>query len=129
MGTCRLFLSHDALDGWLREGRATIDGEELLDKTTGNRFRLITGVRFLQEVTGGPDAHQLVGKVKDVEQLAQLGAEHQATSVILGDNAYDVQEGFVGTPIVQEPLVAGARPRPRAATIASLQAFFLNNVK
>jgi hypothetical protein len=128
MGACRLFLSQEALDRWISEGRAAIDGEELTDKKSGQRFRLITGVRFLAEVTGLEDKPGLVGKVKDTEQLAQLQAEHLHDSVILGDNAYTVQEGFVGTPLVEQAADA-PRPKPRAATIASLQAFFLNNVK
>ena len=129
MASCRLFLSQEALDRWVSTGRCTIDGEELTDKTTSQKFRLITGVRFMSEVTGQADAAALVGKVKDMEQLEQLKAEHLHDSVILGENAYAVQEGFVGTPLVQEVAADVPKPRPRAATIASLQAFFLNNVK
>ncbi|MFO0557610.1 MAG: hypothetical protein U0269_06295 [Polyangiales bacterium] len=126
MTMCRLFLSQEALDVWLSEGRAKVDGEELTDTQTGHKFRLITGVRFVSEVTGAPDTAQLVGKVKDAEQLEALKAELMSGSVVLGDNAYEVQEGFVGAPVA----VADApKPKPRAATIASLQAFFLNNVK
>lgn len=129
MTTCRLFLSQEALDVWLGEGRAKIDGEELTDTQTGHKFRLITGVRFVSEVTGSPDTAQLVGKVKDAEQLEALKAELMSGSVILGENAYEVQEGFVGTPVVAVADTGVAKPKPRAATIASLQAFFLNNVK
>lgn len=130
MAACRLFISQEALDGWISAGRAAIDGEELTDKSTGQKFRLVTGVRFLAEVAGAPDAAQLVGKVKDVDQLAQLKAEHMHDSVLLGDNAYQVQQGFIGTPLVEEiRAVDSPKPKPRAATIASLQAFFLNNVK
>jgi hypothetical protein len=128
MGICRLFISQEALDRWLSEGRAKVDGEELLDASTGQKFRLITGVRFVSEVTGAPDTAELVGKVKDADQLEALKAELMSGSVILGDNAYEVQEGFVGTPIVKESTDA-PKPKPRAQTIASLQAFFLNNVK
>jgi hypothetical protein len=128
MGNCRLFLSQEALDLWLAEGRAKIEGEELLDTVSGQKFRLITGVRFVSEVTGAPDTAELVGKVKDAEQLEALKAELMSGSVVLGDNAYEVQEGFVGAPIVNQPVDA-PKPKPRAATIASLQAFFLNNVK
>jgi len=129
MAVCRLFLTQEALERWISEGRAKIDGEELTDAKTGQKFRLLTGFRFLSEVTGQPDAAQLVGKVKDIEQIEALKAEHMRDSVILGENAYSVVEGFVGTPIVQEAAVAPPKPRARAATIASLQAFFLNNVK
>jgi hypothetical protein len=126
MTMCRLFLSQEALDVWLSEGRAKVDGEELTDMQTGYKFRLITGVRFVSEVTGSPDTAQLVGKVKDAEQLEALKAELMSGSVVLGDNAYEVQEGFVGTLV---PVADAPKPKPRAATIASLQAFFLNNVK
>jgi hypothetical protein len=129
MGSCRLFLSQEALDEWITEGRAAIEADELTDRTTGQKFRLVTGVRFLSEVSGLEDKPGLVGKVKDVDQLAQLKAEHLHDSVVLDDNAYSVQEGFVGTAIVQELPSDAPKPRPRAATIASLQAFFLNNVK
>ncbi len=129
MAVCRLFLSQEALERWISEGRAKIDGEELTDTSTGQKFRLITGVQFTAELTGQDDGQKLVGKVKDVEQLESLKAEHMRDSVILGDNAYSVVEGFIGTPVVQEAAAAVAKARPRAATIASLQAFFLNNVK
>ncbi|MDP3276417.1 MAG: hypothetical protein Q8Q09_14560 [Deltaproteobacteria bacterium] len=125
MITSRLFISQLALDQWLGEGRAKIEGEELTDAKTKQRFRLITGVRFVSEVTGAPDLKSLVGTVKDADQLESLGAELLSGSVLLGDNAYEVQEGFVGTLVV----VDVAKPKPRAQTIASLQAFFLNNVK
>jgi hypothetical protein len=127
MGVCRLFISQGALDGWVAAGRGVLEGDELVDRESGQRFRLATAVRFVAEVTGAPDANALVGKVKDTEQLAGMGAEVLGASVVLGENAYEVEEGFVGTPIVQE--LRDAPVDPRNATIASLQAFFLNNVK
>lgn len=141
----RLFIAQDALDVWVAEGRGEVVLDELTDHTSKRRFRLREGVRFVAEVTGAPDAHNLVGKVKDLEQLAALEGEHLADSVIIGDNAYQVQQGFVGVPVGAEASV-GARPpsvtpllAPQAPpdvnpgaqrqTIAALQAFFLNNVK
>src|SRR5688572_23182529 len=115
MGVCRIFLSQEALDTWLGEQRAKVEGEELVDLKNNQKFRLVTGVRFLSEVSGLPDEAKLVGKVKDADQLAELKAEHLHDSVILGDNAYEVQEGFVGTPVAVE-VAAAAKPAPRAAT-------------
>lgn len=95
----RVFLPQDALDRWLSEGRVEVDGETMTLKPEGQQFRLKTAVRFMSEVAGGGDVKSLVGKVKDLEQLGGLGGEHCADSVILGDDAYQVVEGFVGEPL------------------------------
>lgn len=99
MTTHRVFLSQETLDEWLEEGRAEIDGEVMTWKAQGLRFELKTAVHFLREVAEGGDRPNLVGRVKDTDQLVALGAEHYADSVILGDDAYEVIEGFAGTPI------------------------------
>jgi len=138
-------MAQDALDAWVAEGKGEVQRDELLDRSTGRRFRLREGLRFLSEVTGTPDAHQLVGRVKDLDQLSALHGEHMADSVIVGENAYQVQQGFVGVVIAPEAradaqaqaLAAALAPVAEPAeapggqrqTIAALQAFFLNNVK
>lgn len=154
MNPSRLFLSTEALEAWVAAERARIEADRLTDTTSGQVFELREGVRFLAEVSGAPDAHNLLGTVKDTEQLAALGGEHMADSVLLGDNAYQVQPGFVGRPVFLHdaerdtapvnpvavapterppaPLPAPEAPRDdRAArqTIMSLQNFFLHNVK
>ncbi len=98
----RLFLPQQLLDHWLSEGRVEVEGEVMITKPEGQRFTLTTAVLFKSEVTGAADAHGLVGRVKDLEQIAALGAEHYADSVILGDNAYQVVEGFAGTLVRDE---------------------------
>ena len=95
----RLFVSQLQLDVWLSEGRITVDAETMVTVPEEQAFQLVTAVLFTSEVTGEPDAAALVGRVKDLEQLAEMGAEHYADSVILGDNAYEVVEGFAGTPL------------------------------
>lgn len=143
MAVSRLFIAQEALDQWVADGRGEVVQDELLDRSSSRRFRLREGVRFLSEVTGAEDTLGLVGKVKDLEQLSALSGEHMADSVIVGDNAYQVQQGFVGVPIPPEaaasrepsarPLapqpVPGESPAAQRQTIAALQAFFLNNVK
>lgn len=93
----RLFVPQNMLDQWLSEARVEVEGEVMVTKPEGQRFTLTTAVLFKAEVTGAEDPHGLVGKVKDLEQIAALGGEHYADSVILGDNAYQVTEGFAGT--------------------------------
>lgn len=67
-------------------------------KPENQRFRLKSAVRFSEELGGAGDTAKLIGKVKDLEQIASFGGEHQADSVLLGDAAYQVVEGFVGEP-------------------------------
>ncbi len=143
MVVSRIFIAQEALDAWVAEGKGEVQRDELLDRSTGRRFRLREGLRFVSEVTGAADAHALVGRVKDLDQLIALGGEHMADSVIVGDNAYQVQQGFVGVvipaaarPDVQAlaaamtpPTSAAEAPGAQRQTIAALQAFFLNNVK
>lgn len=69
----------------------------------GRSFRLHSAVHFVKVSGGDADAHDLVGKVRAVAALQKDGGEHYMDSVILGDTAYDVQQGFLG-----EPLSGGA---------------------
>jgi len=106
MGVNRVFLPQGALDGWLSEGRVDVEGETMTLRPEGSQFHLKTALHFVAEVTGEPDAEGLLGKVKDLEQLAELGGEYCSDSVILNDNAYQVIEGFVGEPIYDSESVA-----------------------
>lgn len=142
MNPSRIFLSQEALDSWIGEGRADIQGDVLIDKVGSRRFQLLEGVRFLSEVSGGDDAEGLVGRVKDLVQLAAMGGEYMSDSVVLGELAYEVQPGFVGRPMAKTarserattppPTEVPATPesqKQQRQTILALQAFFLNNVK
>jgi hypothetical protein len=103
----RLFVPQQMLDQWLSEDRVEVQGEVMVTKPEGQRLTLTTAVLFKAEVTGTEDQHELIGRVKDLEQLGQLGGEHYADSVILGDNAYQVVEGFAGTPVIEENVAIG----------------------
>ena len=132
MTLSRMFIAHEALERWVAGGRATLDAEELFDRETGRRFRVAEALRFVEEVTGLPDQAALVGRVKRLSEVTALGGEHMADSVILHDNAYRVQPGFLGTLIDSPAPAATAAPDEQATdaqTIAALQKFFLHNVK
>ncbi len=102
MGLNRLFVSQTKLDQWLSDSLVEVDGETMTTQPDGNRFELRTAVLFLEELTGEGDPHELVGRVKDLEQIVALGGEYASGSVILGDNAYTVVEGFVGDPVLED---------------------------
>ncbi|MDQ3036504.1 MAG: hypothetical protein M3Y87_29165 [Myxococcota bacterium] len=106
MGLNRLFVSQAKLDQWLSDSLVEVDGETMTTQPDGNRFELRTAVLFTEELTGEGDPHSLVGRVKDLDQITELGGEYASGSVILGDNAYTVVEGFVGDPILEEEAAA-----------------------
>jgi hypothetical protein len=96
MSRARVFVPQEALETWVADGRAHVMGETLFVEGVG--FELAGAVHFVNEVAGGGDDLALVGKVKTLEQLTELGGEHCAASVVLGDNAYEVVEGFLAQP-------------------------------
>ncbi|MGC4069197.1 MAG: hypothetical protein QM784_32025 [Polyangiaceae bacterium] len=99
MGPNRVFFPQDSLDHRIGESRVDLVGNELVIKAENRRYRVVEAVRVLSEVTGTPDFHELVGKVKSLTFLSELGAEILGTSMVLGDNAYEVMPGFMGTAI------------------------------
>lgn len=98
MARNRVFFPQAALDEWVAADRADVRGDELTLTAAKRRYRAVEALRVVREVTGTPDASELVGTVKSRSFLAELGAEILGSSMILGDNAYDVVAGFVGAP-------------------------------
>jgi hypothetical protein len=94
----RVFFPQAALDQWGIDGKIDLSAAELILVADGRRYKIEEAVRVTAEVTGANDAHELVGKVKPKALLDELGAEVLENSMILGDNAYDVVPGFMGTP-------------------------------
>lgn len=130
----RVFFPQAALDEWIAEDRVDLKNDELLIKSEGRKYKIIEAVRVLREVTGSPDANEVVGKVKSRAFLSELGAEILESSMILGENAYDVVPGFVGAPTstlsehrrIAVPTPAVAAPPPAAVkTDEELLAAFL----
>lgn len=116
MRLSRLFVSQSKLDQWLGEGLVDVTGEVMT--TTEGTFELETAVLFVREVTGAGDPHDLLGKVKDLEQIAALGGEYASGSVLVGDHAYDVIEGFVGEPLPARAEASQLRGDTLAAAMA-----------
>lgn len=108
----RVFFPQPAFDQWLVEGSVEVVGDELVllgkGVAEGRRYRIAEAVRVLREVTGQPDANDLVGKVKSKVFLEALGAEILEGSMIIGENAYDVVPGWMGAPTVPWEAHTGA---------------------
>ena len=104
----RVFFPQMLLDVWTAEERVELTGDQLLLRSEGRRYLISEGVHVIRDAAGGGDAARLVGKVKSLEQLAELSAEVFENSMIVGEEAYDVVPGFIGEPM-------GA-PEPSRAT-------------
>ena len=108
MGRNRIFVPQDTLDQWVADQKAVVSGAEL--DVQGDMFELLPAVLFLADVSETSDPHGLLGRVKDKSQLDELGAEHYMGSVVLGDSAYDVKDGFVGLPRERAVRVSATPP-------------------
>ena len=94
----RVFFPQNAVDQWGIDGKIDLVGNELILLAEGRRYKVEEAVRIVTEVTGANDDRKIIGKVKPKRALDEIGAELLETSMILGENAYDVVPGWMGTP-------------------------------
>lgn len=112
----RIFFPQEALDTWIVDGTVELNGGILTIVAEGRRYELQEAVHVVREVSGGGDEPKLVGKARTRAALEKLGAELVETSMLLGDAAYDVIPGWVGSPVgTFADHVARRKPRPGAA--------------
>jgi hypothetical protein len=124
----KLFLPQKSLEEWSMSEKADLQDGKLVVKEGGSSTHpAIPAVHFIKLVSG-EDANGLVGRVKTSEQLQALGAEHMADSVLLGDTAYEVAEGYVTE--VQAPAPSKGDPKKKAANPEAdlLAAFILDKL-
>ena len=95
----RVFFPQSAVDQWGIDGKIDLVGSELILLAEGRRYKVEEAVHIVTEVTGANDDRKIIGKVKAKRALDEIGAELLETSMILGENAYDVVPGWVGTPV------------------------------
>jgi hypothetical protein len=97
----QLFISQETLTTWQDQDKVEFDGHVMTIRADGRHFTLLEAVRFIRLEGEGEDSAGLIGKVKTVEQIACMGAERYRDSVLLGEVAYKVQEGFIGEVFVR----------------------------
>ena len=96
----RIFVAQTALDRWMSAGGASLEADLMkFHAAPGVSFYINPGVYFVSLDGGGADPYDIIGSVKTSHELAQLGGDHYDASVIIGESAYSVRPGFVGTPI------------------------------
>ena len=106
----RVFFPQACLDQWGVEGKIELTSTELVILAEGRRYEISEVVRVVVEVTGAEDPHGIVGKVKSKAELETMGAEILENSMIIGDNAYDVVQGWAGASVpASEDLAAASK--------------------
>src|SRR5438128_7487905 len=121
-----LFVPQNVLDKWSDKGRVELKGHVLTLLREKKSFQLTSAVRFVK-MEAGDDTGGLLQKVKTTDALKQMGAEHYMESVILGESAYQVQQGFLADanalrraaaasqpPAAKKPAAAGPNAAPAA---------------
>lgn len=106
----RLFISQARIDQLSNENRVTLDGDHLDIPALGARFQLRPAVHFIKVLSEDGDTHSLVGRVKTGDQLKELGADVMGNSAILGDAAYECEEGYVGEVIATAATTPAGQP-------------------
>lgn len=121
----KLFLPQSTLEEWALEDKADVRDGKLSLPGENAAFPVSAAVHFTKLVMGADD-RRLVAKVKSLEQLQSLGAEHLADSVILGETAYEVVPGYV----TEVPLPAAKPAQEKKANPEAdlLAAFLLNKL-
>ena len=99
MNKNRVFFPQEALDRWLVNGEVELAQGLLTIKTEKRRYRLVEAARVMAEVSGLPDRHEVMGKVKTVGFLSELGASLLCESMVIADNAYEIVPGWLGSPV------------------------------
>jgi hypothetical protein len=110
----RLFVAQELLDQWAGQGKIELSGNYLKILAEDRSFQLQPGAHFLS-LAAGNDTNQLVGKVKSEDQLREIGGELYMNSVLVGEDAYDVQAGFLAE-VADMPAAAPAAAKvPRSS--------------
>ncbi|MCA9683282.1 MAG: hypothetical protein KC457_13875 [Myxococcales bacterium] len=93
-------MSQACIDRWLGAGGIAIEGDFLRFHAVPQARLLVSPGVYFERIDGNDsDPYDIVGAVKTAMELAQMGADHFDSSVVLGDYAYTVKPGFIANPV------------------------------
>ena len=98
----RIFVAQTLADSWLSAGRVALERDLLRLPASGGAATdlFINPAVFFERIDGSEsDVHDVVGRVKTAQELAQMGADHYESSVVMGDYAYTVVPGYLAIPV------------------------------
>lgn len=125
----KVFFTQKTLDELNAQGKLLLEGETITILTkTKPSFILKQAVRFLS-LESGEDINKLIGKVKTLVELNGIKAEIFPDSVVINDNVYRVENGFIGEPVNKENNYEKGEESKAKDQQELLAEFFLKNVK
>jgi hypothetical protein len=92
----RMFIAQSTLEAWVDSGNVEMREHMVVLKKAGRSYHLEPAVRFLSVVPQDA-APKLIGKVLTERRIGELGGELLGDSVLLGELAFEVQPGYIGT--------------------------------
>ena len=101
-----LYISAETFMRMEADGELSLSGESFTLDGDDRTYEMQPAVRFIG-VLSGDDEAGYVGQVLPVAEVVDGGGEHYQDSVLVGEVAYQVEEGFLGTP---PPALATAGP-------------------
>lgn len=94
----RIFVAQTLVDAWLSSGKVSLERDLLRLSGPPSVDLFINPAVWFEKIDGGDaDPHDVVGRVRTSQELAQMGADHYESSVVMGDFAYTVRPGFIAT--------------------------------
>lgn len=125
-----IFVSQEQMEKYLGDGVADISQQEVvlrLDRTYIGTFE--EAYYFIRNVVNPNDPKDMMGRVFTKEEIKNLNADIMQNSVIIGDDAYDVEEGFIIFEQGGSPLKTEQEKRSKTQEIKSLASLILESFK
>lgn len=109
-----LFFTHEMIEQWIDDGEVLFEDDVLTIFEQNTSYKLAPAVRVTQ-LLSGEDVNGWMGAILSVEQATSAGAEHFQGSLIIGDTAYQCEEGFLGNAKSVAPATPAAPVAPEPA--------------
>ena len=108
----KIFISQGMLDNLSSEGKLELSGDKLTIQSNERPEYIITpAAKFLEIESKDADPYKLLGKIVPLTILKDKGVELYMGSAIYKDEAYKVDEGFLGM-LVEEKSGKPIAPQP-----------------
>lgn len=110
-----LFFTQAMLEQWIDDGEVLFEDDTLTIFEQNTSYRLAPAVKCTQ-LLSGEDTNGWLDKVMTVADAQSAGAEHFQGSLIVGDTAYQCDEGFLGNAngvVEATPAAQASAPAPQ----------------